>query len=300
MTSTAAASRPTERVQRAAVAAESPLVPRWAVGVLGLCLVGFGAVLVYCLVAVWPSVNAASRGTKPVSISPFGHEFAPSADAALLLLVVVSSALGSYVHAATSFTDYVGNRKLATSWIWWYVLRGFIGSALALLFYFAIRGGFLGANAPSEVINPYGIAAVSGLVGLFSKQATDKLREIFDTLFRTAPGKGDDSRGDSIANPRPVLAGLEPSRTEAGSGLVEVVLSGQGFVPASVVRLERAGELLERDVAYVGPGELRIGLREEDVAAAGTLTAVVFNPPPGGGISSTAVLEVVPTAPTPP
>jgi hypothetical protein len=43
----------------------------------------------------------------------------------------------------------------------------------------------------------YGIAAISGLVGLFSKQATDKLREVFDTAFRVNKG-GDSERADNL------------------------------------------------------------------------------------------------------
>jgi hypothetical protein len=119
-----------------------------------------------------------------------------SPDTAYLLLVVIVSALGSYVHATTSFVTYVGNRDLAMSWIWWYLLRTFIGIALALLFYFALRGGFFAQEASATEVNPYGIAALAGLTGLFSKQATDKLKEIFDTLFRTEQGEGDDERGD--------------------------------------------------------------------------------------------------------
>jgi hypothetical protein len=56
-------------------------------------------------------------------------------------------------------------------------------------------------------LSPYGVAAMSALTGLFSKQATEQLREVFETLFRTqqkverkdavprtnAPGPGDAS-----------------------------------------------------------------------------------------------------------
>jgi hypothetical protein len=293
MTTTAAANPPADPATAAArPAADALLIPRWGIAALGVFLLGCGAVNLYALVTLWPAVTVAADAG-PIRIAPFGHALTPAPETALLLLVVVSSALGSFVHAATSFTDYVGNRKLAASWAWWYVLRAFIGCALALLFYFSIRGGFLGANTPPQEINPYGIAAVSGLVGLFSKQATDKLREVFDTIFRTAPGKGDDARSDSIANPVPAIAGLEPPKTEARSGLVEVVLRGAGFVPESVVRLERAGEVLERRVRYVGPTELRVQIQHTDVAEAGTVKVHVFNPPPGGGVSAAAVLEVV-------
>ena len=90
--------------------------------------------------------------------------------------------------------------------------------ALALVFYFVIRGGFLTTSGGAKDINPYGIAALAGLVGMFSKQATDKLSEVFGTLFRAAAGEGDDKRSGSLkpkeeaitvtnVDPQPVVAG---------------------------------------------------------------------------------------------
>jgi hypothetical protein len=61
----------------------------------------------------------------------------------------------------------------------------FIGAALALIFYLAIRGGFLTEATTGADINLYGLVAISGLVGMFSKQATNKLSELFTTLFKT-------------------------------------------------------------------------------------------------------------------
>lgn len=116
----------------------------------------------------------------------------------LLLLVLLAGALGSYIHAATSFIDYVGNRKLYPNWVWWYLLRPFVGMALALVFYFVVRGGFISPQAGGNDMNPFGIAALAGLVGMFSQQATDKLSEVFKTLFRTGPAHGDEKRKDSL------------------------------------------------------------------------------------------------------
>lgn len=62
-----------------------------------------------------------------------------------------------------------------------------------------LRGGLTQGNGESlKSVNPYGIAAISGMVGLFSKQASDKLREIFDHLFKTEAGQGDAARGDKL------------------------------------------------------------------------------------------------------
>lgn len=104
----------------------------------------------------------------------------------LMLIVAVAAVLGSYVHSATSFVTYAGNRQLVTSWAWWYLLRPLIGSALALIFYFALRGAFFSLSASTQDLNVFGIAALGGMVGMFSKEATDKLHELFRDLFRVA------------------------------------------------------------------------------------------------------------------
>lgn len=262
---------------------------------LGCLLVVLGLALTYALVATWPAVEAATaEQPAPHEIELFGIEYEATPQTALILLVVFAGALGSYIHVANSFADYVGNRRLARSWTWWYLLRIYVGAGLALLFYFAVRGGFFGADASENVINPYGMAALAGLVGLFSKQATDKLREVFDTLFRVQRG-GDKARSDSIENPVPVIAGFDPPAIPVSEDAVRVRLRGQGFVPTSVVRVSRAdreGLVLERDTTYVSPTELDVTLNAEDVAAAGALSVMVFNPPPGGGVAGPKTLEV--------
>jgi hypothetical protein len=70
------------------------------------------------------------------------------------------------------------------SWRWWYVLRPFIGSALALGFFFVVRAGFFAPSAGAANFNFVGFAAMAFLVGMFTRQATAKLAELFDTLFK--------------------------------------------------------------------------------------------------------------------
>ena len=81
-----------------------------------------------------------------------------------------------------------------------------MGMAIALILYFVVRGGLvlLSVETNTSGLNPYGIAALAGLSGMFSKQATDKLRDIFDNLFKTERGKGDDQRSDKLGAMRPV------------------------------------------------------------------------------------------------
>src|SRR4029077_11161891 len=61
----------------------------------------------------------------------------------LIWLVLLAGALGSFFHTAQSYSDYVGNRTLKSNWAWWYAFRPFIGAGLALVFYAAVRGGFM-------------------------------------------------------------------------------------------------------------------------------------------------------------
>ena len=105
----------------------------------------------------------------------------------LLMLVVVAGALGSYVHAIRSLTAYIGNQQAVASWFWFYITKPFLGVALSLVFYTAIRGGFV-AGSPADVksVNPFGVFAIAALVGMFADKAGNKLAEIFDALFRSA------------------------------------------------------------------------------------------------------------------
>ena len=151
--------------------------------ILGAYTILLSGILIYLVVALWPGEKATASGSATVTL--FGSALEMSPEAQLIWLVAAVAAVGSSVHTATSFADFAGARRLCRSWVWWYILRPFIGASLALVFYFVIRGGILSVGTTASEVNSYGVAAIAGLVGMFSKQATDKLRELFDNLFRT-------------------------------------------------------------------------------------------------------------------
>ena len=173
---------------------------------LGTYLIALPVILLGLLFWVWPVPTGTDDTWVP--LSAWGWKLGD--DTRLLVIVVIAAALGGYIHAATSFADFVGNRSFEESWRWWYVLRNFIGIALALLFYFVVRGGLLATNADANEMSVYGIAAVAGLSGLFSKQATDKLEEVFTTLFKTETGRGDDLRKDKLRHKKLVSEVMIP------------------------------------------------------------------------------------------
>ncbi|MFZ0705819.1 MAG: hypothetical protein WAM71_09480 [Candidatus Korobacteraceae bacterium] len=149
----------------------------------GVYMIAMEVLLIYVLVKIWPDQIPADKSANMVSL--FRHPLAMSLERRFLLIVIVVGALGSYIHAATSFADFIGNRTFVKSWSWWYLLRPFIGVALAILVYFGVRGGLVSASTGADSLSPYGVAAIAGLAGLCSRQATDKLREVFETLFKT-------------------------------------------------------------------------------------------------------------------
>lgn len=258
---------------------------------LGLGLVFLAIALAYLVVCVWPANFASDTpGAKTVTIDFIGTSahLATTADVQLLMLVMLAGALGSFLHTATSFADFVGNEKLTRSWIWWYLLKPFVGMGLAVVFYLVIRGGFLSAGTEAGKVNVYGIAALAGLTGMFSKQATDKLGEVFTTLFQTKPGEGDDARKGSLSNEVPVLTDLVPTQLQALTDQLSVELKGSHFARSAVVRVNGTA----RETVFHSSNSLGAKLVPQDVSSDGVLSIVVFNPAPGGGTSAPLKMTV--------
>jgi len=172
-----------------------------------------GVATAYALWTIWPYKGAST------SVRVFGLliDFKNDADARLLILSMLAGMLGALVHVTTSFTSYLGNRKFDRSWIPWFALRPLIGMILGLLFYLMVRAGFITSNA-ADAVNPFGVSAVSGLAGLFSKQTVDKLRDIFEHAFPVSKG-GDKERGDKLEDEKKSNGtGDKPEQGKNGSG----------------------------------------------------------------------------------
>jgi hypothetical protein len=280
---------------------EQERLPKPQTVALGAFVGCVGLLLVALLISVWPAVEKATsmraaQATTNVRMSFLGvFHMHVTAGTSLLILVAVVGALGSFIHAATSFVEYAGNRRLTRSWTWWYVLRIPIGSSLALVMYFALRGGLFATNASAGDVNAYGIAALAGVAGLFSKQATAKLEEIFSTIFRVPPGRGDERLRDSLEHETPVVSGIEPAKLTTGSE-VTLEVRGSGFIEASQVRLKRleTGEVLERKATFVNNTRVHVALAADELAEPGKIEITVVNPPPGGGTSRPIVVDVDP------
>jgi len=142
---------------------------------LGFYLLALMVALLYLLITTWPE----KEGTAGLSLC----RLVLGKEGRILLLVSFAGALGACIHGATSFIYFCGKGQLLKSWGWWYIFRPFIGASLAAIVYAALRGSILTARITPQDVNLFGIAAIAGLSGMFSKQAVDKLRQIFDVLL---------------------------------------------------------------------------------------------------------------------
>jgi hypothetical protein len=184
-----------------------------------------------------------------------------ASDRDLLLLAMIGGALGSYLHVSQSFAAYVGNRQACASWVWWYLLRTPIGACLGVLMYIVVRAGLLGGTtAPS----PYGVLAFAALAGWFSKQATDKLAEVFDTLFKSE--KKEQLKDKLKAGPKPQITMVVAK--DDGT----IVVAGTGFEQGATVRLDK--KVLT--TSFKSDKELRADVPKE--LASGKKSVVVVNP----------------------
>lgn len=251
---------------------QKPLSP-WLVGAF---LAYFAAILPVFAWGLWRLITDNTFPANPAS--GVETELVLS-QGELLLAVMLAGGIGSYIHGVNSFVTYVGNRSFVSSWAPWYLLRPFMGIAMSVIFYVVVRGGVLVMSGGVSSVDPYAMMTVAALAGMFSKQASDKLAEVFDTLFRS---RADDERGDKLEKPELKLGALAPAQVAAGSGDTVVTATGTGFTEDSVVRFDQA----DREATFKSATELTFTLSAADLAAAGEHTVAIFSPASGGVTSN--------------
>jgi hypothetical protein len=232
-------------------------------GTLLVCYVFIiGLVGVAFIVANFPHVDSAG-------IVKSHPKWLKSIDQTLLLLVIAAGITGSFIHAAQSLTSYLGNKEFKTSWTAWYLLRPWVGGVLALAMYFAFRAGLV---AGASTVNPYGVVAIGLLGGWFSKTTTDKLQEVFETLFKTDEDK---KRKDKLHGAeQPVITSIDPNPVPADHN--QITVRGDHFREGAVVRIG-ANQL---PATFVSVNEVTVSLANfaNRPAAGSTVLVQVMNP----------------------
>src|SRR6266576_2640430 len=90
----------------------------------------------------------------------------------------------------------------------------------------------------------------------------------------------------------PVILSLDPKDTIAGTGQLDVTVTGANFISGATVRVNN----LNRPTQFVDTQHVIVTILSSDVSSPTTLSLVVANPS-GGGISSAVTFDVLPNSP---
>jgi hypothetical protein len=165
----------------------------------------------------------------------------------LLILVALCGFLGNMIHIATSFTTFVGANEFKRSWLMWYCVKPFTASALAITFYFVFRGGFLN-YASDAALNIYGIMTMAMLTGLFTDNATLKLKEIFEVAF-----KAKDDRPNTLSGTGIKITDVTPDKLDKTKENI-ITIKGENLDKAGLkikINLEVAAYTVSADKSIV-------------------------------------------------
>jgi hypothetical protein len=162
-------------------------VPRMAIVLFSVVLVGLGVLTLYSMWAFWPEAQPNESSGAMQSVAWFSWHPSIDREKLFFLTVALAGGLGGLIHTIRSFTWYVGNRDLRWSWIPYNLLLPVVGALAATVFYLVLRAGLFSPSTSVEQASPFGFAAIAILAGLFSPQAFEKLRLIASDIFAESP-----------------------------------------------------------------------------------------------------------------
>jgi hypothetical protein len=243
---------------RTAVGGSSVSAP--GVVILAIFVAAVSLFALYGLWRFWPAPSPAT-GSAPAAatFSYFNWHLSLTRDQQFFVVTALAGVIGAMLHGLRSLSTYIGERYLFRSWIAYYALLPLVGGLLATIVYLVLRAGLLPGATSSSEPDPYGIAAIAALVGLFSAQAAEKLKAVFETLF-TKPEAGSQSVAD-IA--KPAISGFDPPQGPAGTS---IVISGDNLTSVTGVAFTGADALFKID------SESRLTVLVPDGAATGPIT----------------------------
>ena len=156
---------------------------RWTDGITTF-LLGGGLLLFALLLVTLPNALTAEGTLKSIGWA--------------LPAVVLSGALGAWIHAAQSFAGFVGTQRFTARWGRWYLLRPMIGGFLAfVLFLMSLAGVVPGLDATRGFL----LLGIATLVGLVSRPLVDKALDVFEALLDSGRNRrrGRDAEDDAPA-----------------------------------------------------------------------------------------------------
>ena len=93
---------------------------------------------------------------------------------------------------------------------------------------------------------------------------------------------------DEAPNPSPTINSINPNSSNKGTGTKSVVITGSGFVPSSVAKMNGA----DRPTTFIDSSHLLIKLADGDLNRNDPFFITVYNKAPGGGYSNAASFKI--------
>jgi uncharacterized membrane protein YeaQ/YmgE (transglycosylase-associated protein family) len=166
------------------------------------------------------------------SVKSFTNKGCVTDDGYLFLIVLFAGMIGAILRALIYFCWRVGTKDFAITWMWYYIFQPFIGSALAVVVYVVVRGGF--SSGAIGKGNLYAFAALAFLTALFSDNALAKLKLVAESLLvKVDPRPKPDDRKNNGQPAPPATDGKTKSAPESAPAADGVNSSG-GRTPGSI------------------------------------------------------------------
>ncbi|MCK9397805.1 MAG: IPT/TIG domain-containing protein [Methylobacter sp.] len=142
----------------------------------------------------------------------------------LFIMVILAGALGGCLHGLRSLVWHVGDRNLQNSRRLKYFFLPLIGAAIGVIFFLAVSAGLYKVQGTENMI----LIGLSGLVGMFSDEAVEKLKKIAEGLLTEAPHPQEAATVTTVS-----VTSVSPNFGST-TGNTGVTIAGKGFDIADV------------------------------------------------------------------
>lgn len=114
------------------------------------------------------------------------------------------------------------------------------------------------------------------------------------SVVNSIPGGGTSGNSSfTINNPSPTISSISPDTATRGGQAFNLTVNGTNFVYGNTSVRWNGGN---RSTTVLSPTQVIAAITAADIASAGTATITVYNPAPGGGLSSGATFTITNTS----
>ena len=167
---------------------------------VGVYLIVLGIALLAVIPWAWSFASRALAAKAAVPASFLGRPFNATPEFSMVLIVLLTAALGSVAVLAMTFSARTGRETLERGFFWWYLTRPISAAGLGLVFYLAVVSGFLAAATSAGQPTLIVAATIGGLAGLFTDQVYRKLFSVLGLVDSSKRASGTTTAGDSVAS----------------------------------------------------------------------------------------------------